>query len=407
MQYITRNCEKLVKKLEKMYGAILITGPRRTGKTTFCKNHKQKLSLLNFDDFTLRESVNTSPNNFFLENKLPLILDEIQRVPKIFLQIKYELDKTDKKGQVFMTGSQAFSLMKNISESLAGRIGIVTLLGLSQKEKYGIDFYDPFLPTDSYIKKCKDIHINYDEIWQQILLGGMPELFENSEAIDRKLYWSNYISTYIERDVREISNIVDTTKFAKFISLLASECGSLLNYANIANDLSLTEPTVEKYVSILEASHIIYLLKPYSNNLSKRLIKTPKVYFFDTGLICHLLHWNTIETLRDGAMAGRILENYVITEILKGYYNSGDNNPPLYYYRDKDKKEIDLIIEQEGTLYPIEIKKHADPRKDDTKNFSVLNKFTNTKIGQGAVISFYDKVLHITDNVINVPIAYL
>ena len=407
MNYIIRNCEKLVKKLEKMYGAVLITGPRRTGKTTFCKNYKKSLPLLNFDDFTLRESVNISPNSFFLDNKLPLILDEIQRVPQIFLQIKYELDKAGKKGQVFMTGSQALPLMEYDSESLAGSIGIVTLLGLSQKEKFNIDFYEPFLPTDSYIKKCKDIHIDYDEIWQQILLGGMPELFANNEITDRKLYWSNYIATYVERDVREISNIIDTTKFAKFISLLAAECGSLLNYTNIANDLNLTVPTIEKYISILETSQIIYLLKPYSNNLSKRLIKTPKVYFFDTGLLCHLLHWNTIETLRNGAMAGHILENYVVSEILKGYYNSGDNNPPLYYYRDKDKKEIDLIIEQDGTLYPIEIKKHADPKVDDAKKFSALDKFTNIKIGPGAIISFYDKVLHITDNVINIPTSYL
>ena len=389
-----------------MYGSILITGPRRTGKTTFCKNYKKELPLLNFDDFTLRESINTSPNNFFLENKFPLILDEIQRVPNIFLQIKYELDKSNKKGQVYMTGSQAFSLMQNVSESLAGRIGIVTLLGLSQKEKFNFDYHMPFLPINSYIEACKNIYINYDDIWKQIFLGGMPEIFTNHD-IDIKLFWSNYITTYIERDVREISNIMDTTKFSKFITLLASECGSMLNYTNIANDLNLSVPTIEKYVSILEASHIIYLLKPYSNNLSKRLIKTPKVYFFDTGLVCHLLHWNTIETLKDGAMAGQILENYVISEILKGYYNTGDNNPPLYYYRDKDQKEIDLIIECDGTLYPIEIKKHADPRKEDIKNFSVLNKFTNVKIGQGAIISFYDKVLHITDNVINIPISYL
>lgn len=406
MNYINRHINKLISILEKMYGAILITGPRRTGKTTFLENYKNDLELLNFDDTTLRESIKTSPNMFFNEHKLPLILDEVQRVPELFLQLKYEIDKTKKKSQVYMTGSQAFSLMKNVSESLAGRIGVATLLGLSQREKYNINIFEPFLPNDKYINKFKKNNINYDEIWEQILIGGLPELFLNQDY-NRKLFWSNYISTYIDRDVREISNVGDTLKFSRFISLLAAECGTLLNLTNIANDLKLSVPTIEKYLSILETSHIIYLLRPYSNNLSKRLIKTPKVYFYDTGLICYLLHWNTVDTLKDGAMAGHILENYVVTEILKSYYNSGDNNPSLYFYRDKDKKEIDLIIEQDNTLYPIEIKKHADPRKDDIENFSVLKKFTNVKIGQGAAITFYNDVINITNEVINIPISYL
>lgn len=404
--YIKRHIFNLIATLEKMYGAILITGARRTGKTTFLENYKSNLKLLNFDDTTLRETIKVSPNLFFKEHKLPLILDEVQRVPEIFLQLKFELDKTRKKAQAYMTGSQAFSLMQNVSESLAGRLGIATLLGLSQREKYNIDFFDPFIPTDDYINKFKHSDISYDDIWEQVLLGCLPELFVN-QGYDRNLFWSNYISTYVDRDVREISNIGDTLKFSKFISLLAAECGTLLNLSNIANDLKLSIPTIEKYLSILETSHIIYLLRPYSNNLSKRLIKTPKVYFFDTGLLCHLLHWNTIETLKNGAMAGHIFENYVVIEILKSYYNVGDNNPPIYFYRDKDKKEIDLIIENNKTLYPIEIKKHADPRKDDVENFSVLNKFTNVKIGEGAVISFYDSVIDITDNVKNIPVTYL
>lgn len=406
MDYINRHISHVTKKLEKMFGSILITGPRRTGKTTFLTNHKKGLQLLNFDDPSLRESIISSPNLFFKENKLPLILDEVQRIPELFLPLKLELDKSKKKAQAYMTGSQAFSLMKNVSESLAGRIGIITLLGLSQREKFNIDLSDEFLPTDEYVHKRKNIIIDYDQIWEQILMGGLPELFANKD-FDRKLFWSNYISTYIDRDVREISNIVDTLKFSKFITLLAAECGSMLNLTNIANDLHLSVPTIEKYLSILETSHIIYLLKPYSNNLSKRLIKTPKVYFFDTGLICYLLHWDSVDTLKNGAMSGKIFENYVVSEILKSYYNSGDNNPPIYYYRDKDKKEIDLIIERNGTIYPIEIKKHSDPRKDDIKHFSVLNKFTNTKVGQGAIISFYDKVINITDQSINIPVSHL
>lgn len=404
--YIKRHIINVFNKLQKMYSATLITGPRRTGKTTFLEENLKNIPLLNFDDYSLRDEILNSPNTFFLNHKLPLILDEIQRVPESFLQLKFEIDKTKNKSQIFMTGSEAFSLMENVSESLAGRIGIITLLGLSQKEKFNIDLYDSFLPDNNYIDKRKDIKIDYDSIWNEILMGSMPELFINKDY-DRKLFWANYITTYIEKDVKEIANIEDTNKFAKFITLLASECGTILNLTNIANDLNLSVPTINKYISILETSHIIYLLKPYSNNLSKRLIKTPKVYFFDTGLVCYLLHWDSIDTLRNGAMSGRILENYCISEIIKSYYNEGDNNPPLYYYRDKDMKEIDLLIEKNGTLYPIEIKKHADPSLADIKNFQVLNKFNNIKIGEGAVLSFLDNPKYLNDNVRNVPISYL
>ena len=354
----------------------------------------------------MRDEIINSPNTFFLNHKLPLILDEIQRVPEAFLQLKYEIDKTKKKSQVFMTGSEAFSLMKNVSESLAGRIGIITLLGLSQREKFSIDLYDSFLPDDKYIEKRKNLKIDYDDIWNEIFRGSMPELYTNKDY-DQNIFWSNYISTYIEKDVREIANVSDTSKFAKFISLLASECGSLLNLSNIANDLNMTIPTVNKYLSILEATHIIYLLKPYSNNLSKRLIKTPKVYFFDTGLVCYLLHWDSVDSLRNGAMSGKILENYCVSEIIKSYYNNGDNNPPIYFYRDKDMKEIDLIIERNGTLYPIEIKKHADPNIKDAKNFSTINKFKNKKIANGIILSFLDNPKYINENVRNIPISYL
>ena len=204
-----------------------------------------------------------------------------------------------------------------------------------------------------------------------------------------------------------MSQIGNLLTFHNFMQLLASQVSNLLNISRIASDLKINVHTAEHYLSILEASNIIYLLRPYSNNLSSRLVKTPKVYFMDTGLLCHLLGWEDSITLKNGPMAGHILENYVISEILKSFYNSLNNEPRLYFYRDKDMKEIDLIIEKNKTLYPIEIKKHADPSKDDIKSFSVLNKFANVKIGEGAIISFYDKPIHITDNAINIPISYI
>lgn len=406
MGYIKRSAEKAISILEKMYSAILVTGPRRVGKTTILKNYLPELELLNFDDIRLRESIKNAPNSFFKNHTLPLILDEIQRVPEIFLQLKYEIDKTNDKKLVYMSGSQAFHLMQNVSESLAGRIGIIQLSGLSQREKFSIDLNDEFLPTEEYYKKRKGININYENIWQSVLDGGSPELFTNKD-FSREIYWSNYINTYIEKDVKELSQIGDSLKFHKFMVLLAAQVGSLLNLSNISKDLGLSVPTCEKYLSILKASHIIYLLEPYSNYMSKRLVKTPKVYFMDTGLICHLLGWENTKVLRNGAMAGHIFENYVIVEIIKSYYNNGNNNPQLYFYRDNDQKEIDLLIHKNGVIYPIEIKTHADPQLNDIKNFNCLKKFTNVKIGEGAIISFYEDILNIAPNVVNIPINYI
>lgn len=407
--YIHRSVEQTLSKLEKMYKAILITGPRQVGKTTLLKNYKNKLPILNFDDAILRGSVKENPHTFFLDNKLPLILDEVQRVPELFLQLKYEIDKTEDKGQCFLSGSQSFILMKNISESLAGRMGVVNLLGLSQREKHAIDLNDVFLPTEEYIAKRKNININYDEIWDDILLGSSPEFFINkdNEYYDKTIYYNNLISEYLDRDVRDLTQVGDLIKFNKLIMILAANVANLLNITHIANELQLSFHTVEKYISILESSHIIYLLKPYDNTISKRLIKTPKVYFLDTGLICSLLGWNNKEALQRGPMAGAIFENYVISEIIKSYYNTGEINPRLFFYRDKDMKEIDLLIENNMILYPIKIKKHADPLKKDIEKFAVLNKFNNITVGEGAVISMYDKVITFDAKNKNIPVAYL
>lgn len=404
--YINRMIEKTITKLEKMYKAILITGPRQSGKTTFLSNYKHNITLLNFDDPVLRENILNEPNTFFKQYSLPLILDEIQRVPEIFLPLKFQIDKSDKKAQCYLSGSQSFLLMKNVSESLTGRLGIINLLGLSQKEKFNIDSNNEFYPDDKFLNNAKNISISYDEIWEEILRGGSPALFSNIDY-DKKIFWQNYISEYLDRDVRDLSQVGNLLTFHKFMQLLASQVSNLLNMSRIASDLKINVHTVEHYLSILQTSNIIYILQPYSNNLSTRLIKTPKIYFLDTGLLCYLLGWEDSKTLRNGPMAGQILENYVVTEIIKSFYNALNNNPRIYFYRDKDMKEIDLLIEKNNTIYPIEIKKHADPSIDDIRHFKVLDKFTNVTIGQGALISFYDNIINITNNVVNVPISYL
>lgn len=404
--YIHRIIEHSIKTLEKMYRAILITGPRQSGKTTFLSNYKPSIPLLNFDDPVLRENILHEPNVFFKRHSLPLILDEIQRVPEIFLPLKLQIDNNSKKAQCYLSGSQSFLLMKNVSESLTGRLGIINLLGLSQKEKLNIDFCDEFYPDDKYLSKAKNTNLSYSDIWHEILVGGSPELSANANY-NKKVFWQNYISEYLDRDVRDLSQVGNLLTFHKFMQLLAAQVGNLLNMSRIASELKINVHTVEHYLSILQASNIIYILQPYYNNLSTRLIKSPKIYFLDTGLLCHLLGWEDSKTLQNGPMAGHILENYVITEIIKSFYNSLNNNPRMYFYRDKDMKEIDLILEKNNTLYPIEIKKHADPNIDDVRHFKVLDKFTNVTIGQGALISFYDNIINITNNIVNIPISYL
>lgn len=406
--YIKRHIEHSIKELEKMFKTILITGPRQSGKTTFLTNYKSKLSVINFDNLNYQKEAIDDPMLFFKNHQLPLILDEIQRTPEIFLPLKYEIDKINKTGICYMSGSQAFHLMKYVSESLAGRMGIINLLTLSQREKFDIKIYDEFLPTKNYLSKRKKINvtINYNDIWESILKGGAPFLNTNKD-ISMNVFWQNYISEYIDRDVRDLSQIGNLITFHSFIKLLASQVGSLLNVANIAKELKVSAHTIEHYISILETSHIIYILRPYHNNISKRLIKTPKIYFLDTGLLCNLLGWETTNTLKNGPMAGHIFENYVISEIIKSYYNALNNNPQLYFYRDKDMNEIDLLIERNGTLYPIEIKKHSNPDKNDVKAFNCLKKFTNIKIGEGAIISFYDDIINITPDVVNIPISYI
>ena len=307
-----------------------------------------------------------------------------------------------------MCGSQQFKMMKGVSESLAGRIGLLTLLGLSLREMNDTAFDRPFIPTDDYFSERKEQlkAIEYDNVWETIHRGSMPELYENPD-FDWRMFYGAYVRTYIERDVRELSDIGDTVKFTKFMVAAAASTGQLLNLASLARDAGISQPTAERWLSILVASNIVYLLSPYSNNITKRAIKTPKLYFLDTGLAAYLTKWNTPDVLKSGAMAGAFFESFVISEIIKSYYNKGILEPPLYFYRDKDMNEIDLIIEENGTLYPLEMKKHADPTKKDINAFSLLDKIPNIQRGQGGVICLYDRLMTLKGEDKIIPVSYL
>lgn len=405
MEYIKRLAENVIKKQEKMFKTILVTGARQVGKTTMLKNIKSDVSYITLDDIILNQSATEDPELFLKSNKPPIIIDEIQYAPSLLRYIKIAVDGSDKKAQFYLTGSQQFNLMKDVSESLAGRIGILNLLGLSLREIKRIDFNEQFIPTEQYLENRKKYNnsISYDEIWDIIHKGSMPALYQKESDFD--MFYSGYVSTYIERDVRNLTQVGDTLSFLKFMTALASRIGQLLNLNSVANEVGISLPTAQRWLSILVSLNIVYLLEPYYNNIMKRAVKTPKIYFLDTGLVSYLTKWKNKDVLESGSMAGNFFENFVIVEIIKSYYNTGELRPPIYFYRDKDKREIDLIIEQNGKLYPIEIKKSANPSKDMIENFKVLDKVK--EVGEGAIICMYNRIYNLDEKNKVIPFNYL
>ncbi len=406
--YIRRHAEETVEKLSKMFGAVLVTGPRQVGKTTMLQTMVGGINYVTMDDAVLRASAVENSNTFLKDNSPPVFIDEVQKAPELFPQIKIYLDASRQKGQFYLSGSQQFRMMKNVSESLAGRIGILTLLGLSMRERTGVEYRAPFLPTEEYLTQRREqlALISYNDIWNMIWRGSMPELSVNPD-FDWRMYYGAYVTTYVERDVKELAQVGDEVKFTRFMAVLAARNGQLLNLQSAAGEVGISQPTADRWLSILTASRIVYLLQPYSNNLTNRAVKTPKLYFLDTGLAAYLSRWNTAEVLKSGAMSGAYFEAFVISEILKSYYNCGISEPSLYFYRDKDKKEIDLIIEENGTLYPLEIKQHADPSTKDLKNFDVLSHLNGVNIGPGGVICTYDRLVTLKDGFKAIPVNYL
>jgi predicted AAA+ superfamily ATPase len=391
-----------------MFGAVLVTGSRQVGKTTLLRNAKPAISYITLDDPIVLTSVASEPGTFFKATPPPLVLDEIQYAPQLFPYIKMILDSEGKKGQFFLSGSQQYLMMKNVSESLAGRIGIVNLYGLSLREIQGIDFTMPFQPGYEYLEARKKyaIPLDFKTAWEYIHRGSMPAM-SAGQNMDWNLFYAAYVRTYLERDVRDLAQVGDEIKFLKFMTAAAALTGQLLNVASLARDAGVSQPTAERWLSILRASNLVHLLQPYHNNVTKRAVKTPKLYFLDTGLAAYLTRWNTPEALQNGAMAGAFFETFVVAEILKSYANAGILDPSLYFYRDKEQNEIDLLLHRDGTLYPIEIKKNADPHPGDVKAFGVLDTLPGVKRGAGALVCLYDAPLPLTRTDMAAPLAYL
>jgi len=406
--YYKRHADETIEKLSKMFGAVLVTGARQVGKTTLLQEVASDARYVTLDDKIQLASAFEQSNTFFKDNPPPVFVDEVQYAPNLFPQIKIILDRDKKKGQFYLSGSQQFSMMENVSESLAGRLGILNLSGLSLRERCNVSFREPFLPTDEYFRDRAKEHVGveYTEVWAKLHRGSFPGLCANSD-FDWRVFYAAYVSTYIERDVRSLAQVGDEVKFLQFMTVVASLTGQLLNVASLARDIGISQPTAQRWLSILVTSNLVYLLQPYQNNITKRTVKTPKLYFLDTGLVAYLTRWNTAEVLKNGAMAGAFFETFVVSEIIKSYANKGILNIPLYFYRDRDGNEIDLLIEDGGTLYPLEIKKHADPQKSDIEKFSIIDKIPTVKRGQGGVVCLYDNLVTISGNDKSIPITML
>jgi predicted AAA+ superfamily ATPase len=401
--YIQRHIEPVVTRIAKRKPVLVLTGARQVGKSTLLKEVYRNMNYVALNRPLVRESAKENPSRFFDMFKPPIIVDEIQKAAELFDYIKDIVDENKIKGQFYLTGSQSLTLMKNVSDSLAGRAGVIKLLGISLRELNEVSYREPFIPDINKIQTRPNI--DYDQIISFVHKGFFPELHETkSDLHDWSDFYSSYLQTYIERDIRDVLQIQDESAFIKFVKSAAALTGEMLNLTTMAEICGKDIKTVRSWLSALESSGLVYLLEPYYNNINKRMIKTPKLYFLDTGLACWLLGWNTKEQLVNGAMWGHIFETFVFAEILKSYYNDGIVKPPLYYYRDTDKNEVDLLIANGDTLHPIEIKTTSDPKKSMIKSFRHLEKIPNQKVGTGAVICLAKECLPLTDNVWTLPI---
>lgn len=421
MYSIKRHIADVVERRAKNSKAILLTGPRQVGKSTLFRHLFRQVNQVTFDDDLLLAQAEEDMNLFLLNNPCPLMIDEVQKCPSVFSKLKIVLDNTDSYGNFYLTGSQKLQLMEGISESMAGRVSVVELEGLSLREIYDVPFAKHFVPTQEYIKERDGAIRNYrNNLWETIHRGSYPELYANPgrEWVD---FYQSYVKTYLERDVNQLIKAKNHLTFVKFLTCVAARTGQVINYAGISSEIGVSEITVKEWISILEKSGIIYILKPYTSSALNRAIRTPKLYFRDTGLCCYLTRWLTPDTLKNGAMAGAMFETFVINEILKSYSNEGlEYDFNVFYYNGKDRKkkrengkevevdgEIDLILQENGVLYPIEIKMSASPKADMASEFDVLDGVPDKKRGMGAIICLYDKKIYLRENLVALPIEYI
>lgn len=404
MQYIERSLERKFQHMNSFFKVILVTGARQVGKTTMLRHlaEGQNRTYVTMDNAMARELAKNDPVLFFQTYKPPIIIDEVQKAPQLFEQIKIMCDESEETGLFWLTGSQQYHMMKNVRETLAGRVGILQLYSLSKSEIEGINFPNELdfsltslLERQKYVKK-NDIVDVFETIWR----GGMPQVL-SADAEQRQEYYESYVETYLMRDVTEAGGITDTVKFRKFMNACAALVGEQVNYKTLAEAADISQPTAKEWVQILQGLGIVYLLQPYANNELKRLSKTPKLYFCDTGLCAYLSMWLTRDTLMNGAANGHYFENYVVMELLK-YFSYAKTKANLTYYRDSNAKEIDVFVEENNRIHPLEIKKSANPDRREIKKYELIDKAMLER-GCGGIICMCEEVIPIDEKNCFIP----
>lgn len=404
MAYIKRDIEEKIIALSKEYSCILITGPRQVGKTTVLRQlMDDSREYVTLDDLEERGLAKRDPAMFLAMHSTPILIDEVQYAPELFSYIKMEVDKGAVPGTYWMTGSQAFKLMELAKESLAGRVAVLHMSGLSQHEIYGSGECVPFSVDLDALKAREKTNAPADinEIYERIWRGSMPGLV-SGKLFDRDVFYSSYLQTYIDRDVKDQVQLADPLLFHDFVRAAACRAGQMLNVHDIAQDVGVSDDTAKRWLQVLEKSDVIFFLRPYSNNLLGRTVKTPKLYFFDTGLVAYLTRYSSPEILAKGAINGAILENYVVSEVLKSYHNNA-KECLIWYYRDKNAKEIDMVLESDNMLHPLEIKRSANPGSELLRAFSLLDKASVPR-GKGAILCMRPKLSALDSENFIVPI---
>ena len=404
MAYIRRDIEDKIIALSKEYSCILVTGPRQVGKTTVLKQlMDEKREYVTLDDMEERALARRDPAMFLQIHSTPIMIDEIQYAPELFSYIKIQIDNGAAPGTYWLAGSQAFRLMELAQESLAGRVAILHMSSLSQHEIHGSGECKPFTLDLSALKARENTNAPADitQIYERIWTGSMPGLI-SGKFTDREVFYSSYLQSYIDRDVRDQVQLSDPLLFRDFVRAAACRAGQMLNVHDIAQDVGVSDDTAKRWLQVLEKSEIIFYLRPYSNNLLKRTVKTPKMYFFDTGLVAYITRYSTPEILANGAINGAILENYVVSEILKSYHNNA-KECLMWYYRDSNSNEIDMVIESDGMLHPLEIKRSVNPGSELIGAFSHLDRASVPR-GNGAIRCIRPKLSAINSENFIVPI---
>jgi len=408
MNYISRSLERKFSRMSEFFKAVLVTGARQVGKTTMLRHLAEghNRTYVSMDNLMARNLAKNDPVLFFQTYKPPIIIDEVQYATELFGQIKIMCDESSLPGQFWLTGSQQFKMMKNVRETLAGRIGILELYSLSKNEKDSIYFEDDLDFSLSCLQKRQSVTPKNDiiRIYEHIWRGGMPQII-HSDSEQRQEYYDAYVDTYLMRDIAEVGRVTDTLRFSKFLTACAALIAEQVNYKTLAETAEISQPTAKDWLKLLESLGIVYLLRPYANNALKRLTKTPKLYFCDTGLAASLSMWPTRDTLMNGAASGHYFENFVVVELLKNYAYSRDK-ADMTYFRDSNAKEIDIFVQRNAFIHPLEIKKSANPDWREVKKFSVLDKTSIVK-GCGGIICMCEEVIPIDSTNCFIPCSLI